>query len=91
LLLIGQQGLGHFFLQVSALASHWLEDCANFTPTPEENYQYTRQALLVQYKHQANPLLSMNTYTPLVICRNYTNKQLKLLSQHQLALTGKNM
>jgi hypothetical protein len=27
-------------LQVSALASHWLEDCANFTPTPEENDQY---------------------------------------------------
>jgi hypothetical protein len=25
------------FLQVSALASHWLEDFANFTPTPEEN------------------------------------------------------
>jgi hypothetical protein len=29
------------FLQVSALASHWLEDCANFTPTPEENEQYS--------------------------------------------------
>jgi hypothetical protein len=28
LLLIGQQGLGNF---VSALASHWLEDCANST------------------------------------------------------------
>ncbi len=26
-------GFGRF-LQVSALASHWLEDCANFTPTP---------------------------------------------------------
>jgi hypothetical protein len=23
------------FLRVSALASHWLEDCTNFTPTPE--------------------------------------------------------
>jgi hypothetical protein len=29
------------FLQVSALASHWLEDCANITPTPEENDQYS--------------------------------------------------
>jgi hypothetical protein len=29
------------FLQVSALASHWLEDCANFTPTQEENDQYS--------------------------------------------------
>ena len=27
------------FLQVLTLASHWLEDCANFTPTPEENDQ----------------------------------------------------
>jgi hypothetical protein len=27
---------GTFFL-ISALASHWLEDCAHFTPTPEEN------------------------------------------------------
>jgi hypothetical protein len=32
-------GLGRF-LQVSGLASHWLEDCANFTPMPEENDQY---------------------------------------------------
>ncbi len=55
-LLIGQQGLRHYryrpfftntggkrhgtFLQVSALASHWLENCANSVPTPEENYQY---------------------------------------------------
>jgi hypothetical protein len=29
------------FLQVSALASHWLEDCTNFTPTPGENDQYS--------------------------------------------------
>ncbi len=28
-------GFGRFF-QVSALASHWLEDYENFTPTPEE-------------------------------------------------------
>ncbi len=26
-------------LQVSAFASYWLENCANFTPTPEENNQ----------------------------------------------------
>jgi hypothetical protein len=25
------------FLKVLCLASHWLEDCANCTPTPEEN------------------------------------------------------
>jgi hypothetical protein len=28
-------GFGRF-IQVPALASHWLEDCANFTPAPEE-------------------------------------------------------
>jgi hypothetical protein len=33
------------FLQVSALASHWQEDCANFPPKPEVNDQ--RQPLLV--------------------------------------------
>ncbi len=33
-------GFGTFLL-VSAFASHWLEDCANFTPTPEENNQYS--------------------------------------------------
>jgi hypothetical protein len=38
-----------------------LEDCAS--------------ALL--YKHQANPLLSMNNYTPLAISENDKNKQLK--------------
>ncbi len=33
-------GFGRF-LQVSALASHWLDDCANFTPMPEENDHYS--------------------------------------------------
>ncbi len=41
-------------LQVLAFASHWLEDCANFTPTPEANDQ--PQQLLLQYKQKANPL-----------------------------------
>ncbi len=36
LLLIGQQDL---VLSISAFDSHWLEDCANFTPKPEENNQ----------------------------------------------------
>jgi hypothetical protein len=49
-----------------------------------------RQSLLVQYKHQANPLLSRNNYAPLVIRRNDKNKQLTLLSQRKLALTAKN-
>jgi hypothetical protein len=33
-------GFGRFF-QVPALASHWLEDCPIFKPTPKENYQYS--------------------------------------------------
>jgi hypothetical protein len=49
-----------------------------------------RQPLLVQYKQQANPLLSMNNYTPLVISSNDKNKQLILLSQQKLALTAQN-
>ncbi len=63
------------FLQVSAFASDGLEDCANFTPTPEENDPIHRP-LLVQYKLQANPLLSMHNYTPLVISGNDKNMQL---------------
>ncbi len=60
------------FLQVSALASHWMEDCANFTPTPYlGKWQIQRQKLLVQYKQQANLLLSMHNYTPLVIRGNF--------------------
>ncbi len=84
MLLTGQQGLGDFL--VSALASHWLEDCANVTPTPEENDQYSANHSLVQYKQQANLLLLMNNYTPLVISWNDTNKLLTLLSQRKLAL-----
>jgi hypothetical protein len=39
---------------------------------------------------QANPLLSMKNYTPLLISRNNKNKQLTLLSQSKLALTAIN-
>jgi hypothetical protein len=49
-----------------------------------------RQPLLVQYKHQADPLLAMKNYTPLVISRNDKNKQVTLLSQRKLALTAIN-
>ncbi len=47
-----------------------------------------RQPLLVQYKQQANPLLSMNNHTPLLISGKDTNKQQTLLSQCKLALTA---
>jgi hypothetical protein len=41
LLLIGQQDLEDFFRYRSALSSHWLVHCANFTPTPGENINYS--------------------------------------------------
>jgi hypothetical protein len=44
-----------------------------------------RQPLLLQCKHQANP---MNNYNLLVISRNEKNKQLALLSQRKLALAA---
>jgi hypothetical protein len=78
--------------QVSALASQGLEDCANFMPIPNTGgkLQIQRQPLLEQYKQQANPLLSVDNYTLLVIIRNYIIKQLTLLSQRKLALTVRN-
>jgi hypothetical protein len=48
--------------------------------TPEGKGPIQRQPLLVQYKQQANPLLSMHSYTPLVISGNDKNDQLTLLS-----------
>jgi hypothetical protein len=58
LLLIGQRGSGDFSGTVLALASYWLEDCANAGGKRPKQ----RQPLLVQYKQQANPLLSINNY-----------------------------
>jgi hypothetical protein len=77
--------LGHF-LQVSALASHWLEDCANFTPTPEVNDK------TVPFTLSAIQAVSQSTFInePLVISGNDKNKQLTLLSQRKLALTAGN-
>jgi hypothetical protein len=57
----------------------------NSTVTEEND-----QPLLAQYKQQANPLLSMNNYTQLVISRNDKNKQIILLSQRKLALSARN-
>jgi hypothetical protein len=50
-----------------------------------------RQPLLMQYKQQANPLLSTHNYTPLAISRNEKNEQITLLSQRKLALTERNV
>jgi hypothetical protein len=43
---IWSEGFGRF-LHVSVLASHWLEDCANFTLTPDETKQESRQSTFI--------------------------------------------
>jgi hypothetical protein len=49
-----------------------------------------RQLLVVQYAHQANPILSVPNYTPLVISRIDKNKQLTFVSQCKLELNARN-
>jgi hypothetical protein len=74
MLLMGHQGLEHFFRYRPLLPIGW-----NIVQTPIQ-----RQQLLVQYKQQTNPLLSvhlLSTLTPLEISRKDKNKQLTLLSQ----------
>jgi hypothetical protein len=56
----------------------------------EEKRPIQRKSLVVTYKHHANPLLSVNNYTPLVVSRKDKNKQLKLLCQRKLAETAIN-
>jgi hypothetical protein len=89
LLFIGHQGYVNFLSGISPgflLAGGFCKFYAN----AGEKRPIQRQPLLVQYKHQANPRLSMDNYTPLVISRNDKNKQLTLVSQRKLALTAIN-
>jgi hypothetical protein len=87
LLLLGQQGLGHFsrYWPLLPLAGGLCKFYAN----AGGKRQIQRKPLLMQYKQQANPLLSMHYYTPFVISGNDKNKQLTLLSQRKLALTAR--
>jgi hypothetical protein len=50
LLLIGQQGMGHFF--VLALASHLLEDCA-YCANARENDKYIANYTTIQASSQS--------------------------------------
>ena len=86
LLLICKQGLVNFFRYrpLLPLSGGLCKFFAN------AKLLIQRQPLLVQYKHQVNPLFSMNNYTPLVISRNDKYKQLTLLSQCKLAFTAIN-
>ncbi len=76
------------FLQVSALAS-WRGLC-KFYVIAGGKRPIQRQPPLVRFKKQANPLLSMNNYTPLVSSWNDKNNQLTLLSHRKLALAARN-
>ena len=59
MLLIGQRGLGHFFRYRPLLPIGWR--------IVQIKRPIQRQPLLLQYKQQANPLLSVHNYTQLVI------------------------
>jgi hypothetical protein len=73
------------FLQVSALASHWLKDYANFTQAPEENDQYS-----VNTQYISKPIHFYQLIITKFFCGKYKNKPLTLFSQRKLALTAKN-
>jgi hypothetical protein len=73
LLLIGQQGLGDFY-RYRPLLSIGFDECEQFYANAGGKQPIQRQLLLVQWKQQANPVLSMNNYTPPVISRKDKNK-----------------
>ena len=89
LLLIDQLGLVDFFSSDVGPCFPLAGGLCKFYANAGGKRPIQRQPLLLQYKQQANPLLSMNNYTPLVISRNDNNKQLTLISQRKLALTEK--
>jgi hypothetical protein len=89
LLPIGQQGMGHFFRYRPLFPIGWrIVQILRQNAGGKQPIQ--RQLLLVQYKQQTKPLLSMQNYTPLVFSGNDKNKQLTLLRQRKLALTREN-
>jgi hypothetical protein len=85
LLLIDQQGLGHF-LGIGPCFPLAGGLCKLYANAGGKRPIHS-QPLLVQYKHQANPLLSMHYYTPLVISRKDKNKKVTLLIERKLTLT----
>jgi hypothetical protein len=79
LLLFGQQGLEHFFRYQPLLPIGWM--ILLILSNAKEKRIIQHQPLLVKYKQHANPLLSKNNFTPLVISRNDKNKQLTFLTR----------
>jgi hypothetical protein len=78
LLLIGQQGLGHFFRYRSLLSIGW---------RTVQILRQRRRKMTNTAQQQANPLLSIHNCTSLVVSGNDKNKQLTLLCQCKLAFT----
>ncbi len=72
------------FLQVSALASPWLDDCANFTPTPEENDQFSGNHSQSNSRSKPIHFYQQTNYTPLVISGNDKNKQTRSTARNTL-------
>jgi hypothetical protein len=94
LLLIGQQGLGHFFRYRSLLFIGWriVQLLRQRRSKTTNTTSTTLSAIQLQ---QANLFLSMHKYmycTSLVISGNDKNKQVTvtLLSQQKIALTARN-
>ena len=71
MLLIGQRGLGHFFRYRPLLPIGWR--------IVQIKRTIQRQPLLLQYKQQANPLLSVHNYTPLGILALHLKQNLFLV------------
>jgi hypothetical protein len=85
LLLIGQKDLLDFFRYIGP-SFPLAGGLCKFFDNAGGKQQIQRQLLLVQYKQQANPLLSMNNYTPLVVSRNDKNKQLAIIKPKQTSI-----
>jgi hypothetical protein len=81
---ICQQGLGGFFRYqpLHLIGLRIVQIYANAGGNDSVNHSWC---------DQANQLLSMHNYTPLVISGNDKNKPTTLLSQRILALTGRNL
>jgi hypothetical protein len=76
--LVDFSGIGPFFPLTGGLCK--------FYANAGGKQQIEHQLLLVQNKQQANPLLSMNKYTPLVISRKDKNKQLTIIKPTQTGI-----
>jgi hypothetical protein len=68
------------------LVSRVWEDCANFTPTTN-----TAPTALSAIQAASQSTFINAQFTPLVISGNEKNKQITLLTQGKLALTGRNL